>query len=258
MGLSKEQRSEIAELLTRTIRHKLSGYSPETNNMPFHTRLLGRERMAPFTFIHSVSTTLGMSVFEQVTAIIANPRFKQAVNQYKGFSNRISDQAQNVIQEIIDNLKTGKKNPNKIAETEALLAVCRSGSIKLVKQPRIDFFLETHGGVEYYFDLKTAKPNKGEIAGFKRSLLEWVALRGAENPNVDIRTLLAIPYNPYEPEPYERWTFDGMLDLPNELMVADEFWDFIGGENAYTHLLDVFEEVGAALSPEIDAKFENL
>ncbi|MEM2786489.1 MAG: TdeIII family type II restriction endonuclease [Candidatus Nitrosotenuis sp.] len=258
MGLSQTQRSQISDLLTQQIRRKLSEYSPETNNMPFHTRLLGKDRMALFSFIQSVNTTLGTSVFEQVAVIIARPHFKQAVNQYKDFNNTISTQAQRSIQAIIDDLKTMSAKPNKPAETVALLKVSQSGTIRTVKRPRIDLFLETHKGVEYYFDLKTAKPNKGEIVGFKRTLLEWVAMRGVRNQKANVHTLLAIPYNPYEPEPYERWTFQGMLDLRNELMVADEFWNFLGGQNTYDHLLKVFEEVGIALRPEIDAKFKSL
>jgi type II restriction enzyme len=67
--------------------------------------------------------------------------------------------------------------------------------------------------------------------------------------------MLAIPYNPYAPEPYQRWTARGLMDLPNELLVAEEFWDFLGGENTYNEVLDVFEQVGIALRPEIDATF---
>jgi type II restriction enzyme len=258
MGLSQAQRTEISDLLTQQIRRKLSDYSPETNNMPFHTRLLGKDRMALFSFIQSVNTTLGTSVFEQVAVIIATPHFKRAVSQYKEFNNTISSHSQRAIQEIIDNLKTSSEKPNKPAETATLLRVSQSGAIKTVKRLRIDLFLETHEGVEYYFDLKTAKPNKGEIVGFKRTLLEWVAMRAAENPKAKVHTLLAIPYNPYDPERYERWTFQGMLDLPNELKVAEEFWDFLGGDNTYVQVLRVFEEVGIALRPEIDAKFKSL
>jgi len=87
-------------------------------------------------------------------------------------------------------------------------------------------------------------------------LLEWVAAVLAENPKADIHTLIAIPYNPYEPQPYNRWTMRGMLDLDNELKVAKEFWDFIGGESAYETLLGVFERVGIELRDEIDACFE--
>ena len=47
-----------------------------------------------------------------------------------------------------------------------------------------------------------------------------------------------------------------MLDLEKELKVADEFWDFLGGDGAYQDLLDCFESAGIALRPEIDQYFD--
>lgn len=78
----------------------------------------------------------------------------------------------------------------------------------------------------------------------------------ANNPKADINTFIAIPYNPYEPEPCTRWTMRGMLDLDNELKVADEFWDFLGGKGTYKDLLDCFERVGIELREEIDNYFK--
>ena len=46
-----------------------------------------------------------------------------------------------------------------------------------------------------------------------------------------------------------------MSNLPNELKIADEFWNFIGGECAYQDLLDIFERIGIELRPEIDDYF---
>ncbi len=46
-----------------------------------------------------------------------------------------------------------------------------------------------------------------------------------------------------------------MFDLNNEIKVAEEFWDFLGGKNTYEELLQVFENVGIELRPEIDEKF---
>ena len=46
-----------------------------------------------------------------------------------------------------------------------------------------------------------------------------------------------------------------MLDLDNELKVADEFWDFLGGKGAYDDLLACFERVGIELRNEIDKYF---
>ena len=86
-------------------------------------------------------------------------------------------------------------------------------------------------------------------------MLKWVAATLAVNPAAKIETLNAIPYNPYEPVPYARWTMRGMLDLDNELKVADEFWDFLGGEGAYKDLLDCFKRIGIELRTEIDECF---
>lgn len=47
-----------------------------------------------------------------------------------------------------------------------------------------------------------------------------------------------------------------MLDLKKEVMVADEFWDFLGGKGAYQDLLDCFERAGVELRPEIDKYFK--
>jgi len=46
MPLSALQNIELEQLLKQQIRRKLANYSPETNNMPFHIRLLGKDRMA--------------------------------------------------------------------------------------------------------------------------------------------------------------------------------------------------------------------
>ncbi|MBA2735464.1 MAG: TdeIII family type II restriction endonuclease [Pyrinomonadaceae bacterium] len=46
-----------------------------------------------------------------------------------------------------------------------------------------------------------------------------------------------------------------MLDLPNELKVAEEFWDLLGGAGAYNDLLDIFERIGIELRAEIDEYF---
>jgi len=43
--------------------------------MPFHYRLLGRDRMALFSFIHSLNTTFGTSIFEPVAETLASLNF---------------------------------------------------------------------------------------------------------------------------------------------------------------------------------------
>ena len=124
-----------------------------------------------------------------------------------------------------------------------------------IKPTKVDLLVKSKSGELYFFDIKSAKPNSNEFKQFKRTSLEWVAVTLAENPSAKINTGIAIPYNPYAPEPYARWTMRGMLDLQEELKVAEEFWDFLGGEGAYQTLLDCFEQVGIEMGDEIDAYF---
>ncbi|MCS7144608.1 MAG: hypothetical protein NZ879_06265 [Archaeoglobaceae archaeon] len=50
MSLKKKTREDICNLLVEIVRAKLREYKPETNYMPFHFRLLGRDRYAIFSF----------------------------------------------------------------------------------------------------------------------------------------------------------------------------------------------------------------
>lgn len=124
-----------------------------------------------------------------------------------------------------------------------------------LKTVKVDLFVKGKDGAIYLFDLKTAKPNISNFKDFKRTLLEWAAIYLSGHPIADVHSYIAIPYNPYEPKPYERWTLKGMLDLDNELKVAEEFWDFLGGKGAYSELLNCFERAGLELRPEIDNYF---
>jgi len=254
MSLSKEQKNSVEATTRESLRKKFQNYKPESINMPFHYRLLGKDRMALYSFIQSLNTTFGTSIFEPVAETLAKTRFVKAQSQYIA-GNKISEYAQNEIQLIINELTIGKE-PDKHKEIQRIREVCQKGKMNTLQTVKVDLFLENQEGSLFLFDLKTAKPNISNFKDFKRTLLEWCAIILAKIPNVDIHSFIAIPYNPYEPKPYERWTLKGMLDLEEELKVADEFWDFLGGDGAYQDLLDCFERVGIELRPEIDRYFE--
>ena len=254
MALSKEQIKNVEEVLKVSLRNRFQNYKPEPAYMPFHTRLLGKDRLALYSFIHSLNTNFGITVFEPVGLTLAQKYFKTATAQTIA-GEYISSEAQNAIQKIINELTTAKTAPDKIREIEIIRKVCQQGTMIKVKPTRVDLMIESKESEYFLFDIKTVKPNMGGFKEFKRTLLEWIAVFLADSPKTKINTFIAIPYNPYEPEPYNRWTMRGMLDLENELKVADEFWDFLGGKNTYKDLLDCFERVGIELRDEIDAYF---
>ena len=191
MTLSAEQKNYIKEVITTCLRNKFQNYKPESSNMPFHFRLLGKDRMALYSFIHSLNTSFGTSIFEPVAVALAKNNFKIAVAQ-KPLGTEISEMSQDVIQKIMNNLTIGG-NPNKEKEIESIRKVCQKGKMSQLKTVKVDLFLENKDGEIFLFDLKTVKPNISNFKDFKRTLLEWLAIVLSTNPKAKENTLIAIP-----------------------------------------------------------------
>ncbi|WP_291596001.1 TdeIII family type II restriction endonuclease [Bacteroides sp.] len=254
MALTNIQKEQIQQVIANCLRNKFKNYVPKNNFMPFHFRLLGKDRLALYSFMQSLLTTFGSSIFEPVAVAVAKTKFLKVESQYVVGDSIYSD-CQHAVQTIINGLTISAK-PNKIKELE-ILRISLSGTINNLKPSRADLFVETTSGEQYLFDLKTAKPNIGAFQKHKQTLLEWAGITYTKDKNAQVHTLIAIPYNPYEPQPYQFWTLAGMLDLEKELKVAKDFWDFLGGDGVYEELLDCFEMAGIELRPEIDEYFAN-
>ncbi len=95
-----------------------------------------------------------------------------------------------------------------------------------------------------------------EFSALKLKLLRWTGLRLSQDKNANVFTRLAIPYDPYHPQPYQRWTLKGLYDLNRgEILIGEEFWNFVANDEIYDDLLDIFQEAGDELRDEIDRKF---
>lgn len=244
----------VEEVIKNAIRSKLNAYNPEPAVMPFHTRLLGRDRLALYSFIQSLNTTFGTSIYEPVAKEVAERHFDRVDLQVKSPTS-MAINTRNKIDEIVRKLEAGIIHPDRDEHANDLRSVLDENAKKApVKLTAIDIVLQRDHEL-YLIDIKTVKPNKGDFEKYKRTLLEWAGAFMEEQPHLDIYPTIAIPYNPYAPNPYKRWTMRGMIDIRNELKVADEFWDFLGGQGAYQDLLDCFERVGIDLRDEIDDYF---
>ncbi|MBM4141207.1 MAG: TdeIII family type II restriction endonuclease [Nitrospira sp.] len=254
MALSTKIRNGIIESLTTTIRDKLRDYKPETNHMPFHFRLLGRDRYAMFSFVHSMNTTFGMSIWEQVAVILAKGASYHAERQYK-LLGEVDEDTEKLISNIHYKLRKGEVVASKIEEAKQIKGKIKKGEPKFDPDSVVDLYVKVND-TENYFDITSVKPNMKEFVALKLKLLRWTALRLSQDKKAKVFTRLAIPYNPYHPEPYERWTLKGLYDLEKgEILVGEEFWNFVADDNIYEELLDIFQEVGEELRIEIDKKF---
>lgn len=250
MVLNKKQIEEIKDLLRIKLNDKLSKYVRETTSMPFLVKLMqDSEKVASYSFIHSLSTTLGMSVYEKTAKIVASTKYDEVKTGYD-VEGEITNEENSVISQILQEIKSKTRTANKEKEIKEVLECNNKGGRKI--KIRADLFLRK-GEDEYYIEIKTAKPNIDVFVKSKQKLLEWVALRKKE-----VNTILAIPYNPYHPEPYSRFTMQGYLDEEKELYVAEKFWELLGGEGTYEEVLEIFDEVGKEFKEKIQNKIKDV
>ena len=176
MALSKKQKDKIKQLLEKKIEDKLKRYARESSSMPFLVRLVqDSEKVAAYSFIHSMATTLGMSIYEDVSKIIAEESAQECFTKYD-IGGVISREQKSVIDEIIRKLRNGEQKVDCKKEVKLVLSVSpKNGKAK--KEGRLADFYMLRNGTEHYFEIKTVKPNIDVFTKSKEKLLEWVARR---------------------------------------------------------------------------------
>lgn len=252
MALSENQKQKIKNLLSQKLEAKLKSYGRETTSMPFLARLIqDNEKIAAYSFIHSMATTLGMSIYEEVSVILASETADESFRNY-GVGGAISKSQKSAIGSIVAKLRNGEQEADIEEEKQEVLnASAENGEFQ--KSGNIADFYMKRNGEEYYFEIKTVKPNIDVFEKSKTKLLEWVARR-----RKPVNVFLAFPYNPYHPESYSRFTESGMMDTSNDFLVGVEYWDFIGGEGTFPELLKTFDEVGKQFKEQLNQKFKEI
>lgn len=252
MALSTNQEKKILELLSNKIEDKLKSYGRETTSMPFLARLIqDNEKIAAYSFIHSLATTLGMSIYEDVSVIIASETADEAFRNY-GIGGVLSKAQKTIISTIVSQLRNGDRKANIGQEIREVLTASASNG-EFQKSGNIADFYMKKNGQEYFFEIKTVKPNIDVFEKSKTKLLEWVARK-----RMPVNVYLAFPYNPYHPETFHRFTEVGMMDPPHDFLVGAEYWDFIGGDDTFTDLLKTFDRVGKEFKNRLNEKFKQI
>lgn len=252
MALSNSQKEKIVTLLERKIEDKLRRYARETSSMPFLTRLIqDSEKVAAYSFIHSISTTLGMSIYEDVSKIIVEESAEECFTKYD-IGGVISREQKSVIDDIVRDLRNGEGKVNHAQELKLVLSASAKDG-KAQKEGRIADLYMKRNGKEYYFEIKTVKPNIDVFTKSKTKLLEWIARRRSP-----VKVFLALPYNPYHPQPYERFTEQGVLEKGEDFLIGKEYWDFLGGKNTFEELLLLFDKVGKKFKVQIMQKIQQV
>ena len=94
---------EVKKYLLKVMEKKLLNYSPETNYMPFQKAIVGERYRAIFSFVHSVSTTFGMSLWEQFAETLGKAAGMEVHRQYDiphSISNNTDVKINNLLKKI--------------------------------------------------------------------------------------------------------------------------------------------------------------
>ena len=254
--MKPEVRSELKSLLASSIQDKIRKYNPETESKPFFEAIFSKRTVNLASLIQSFYTSFGTSIYEQMAVLLARKNAGYTAERQYVLLGRIDPNTETMINDLHLEILRSKLPGSKKEQIERIRNSIKPGSPDRDPESIVDVFVKTSSGQEFYFDVTSVKPNIKEFRTLKKKLLRWVALRLSMEKSAKVNTALAIPYNPYHPEPYARWTAVNLFN-EGELLVGADFWNFIAGEEVYEELLNIFREVGKELRPMIDKAVGN-
>lgn len=236
-GLLEQHRPDIRRAMVREDR---ATYCSSTGTLkPFHEAIIPPEILRISAFERSFSTKLG-TTFEECARLIALQTYVVAKRGYSA-SGKMPAAAAAKIEEIVSRINEGQTPDFPALITEVL----QVSDDEWVERPVIaDLYLKDKASHEYFFEIKSPKPNKGQCLEVAERLLRIHAITQKDRPYVN--AYFAMAYNPYGTrlEDYRHSFSLQYLDMQNEVLLGADFWTLIGGEGTYEELLGIYREVG--------------
>ncbi len=223
----------------------LSKSSPNGRLKPFHTAIIPQEVLRIAAFERSFSTSLG-TTFEECARLIALDHHADAKRGH-AVTGEVSLAAINEIERQVAVFeraaKAGEPRPEFERMIEAVLSA-RNNSEALERTARADLYIRTRDDTEFFFEIKSPVPNKGQCLEVTQRLLRFHLLREQTRPRV--QAYFAMAYNPFGPSRSDyRWTYPrNYMPFEQAVVIGHEFWNIVGGPKAYEELLSIYREVG--------------
>lgn len=216
---------------------------------PFHESILPDGVLRISEFERSFSTKLG-STLEECARLIASSRFRIATRRYR-LSGTVSAAALSTIESVTSDIDSNGMQRSYL-EVARIVSQTYSGDMANVRRSRLfDLFLEDSQGNQFFFEMKSPKPNKDQCTRVTARLLLVHAMQ-RQAPE-KIRTYYAMSYNPYgdDRKLYSHDIALRYLDMENQVLLGNEFWEFIGGPGTYDEVKELYREVGVEKGPEM-------
>jgi hypothetical protein len=278
MALSKDKIEKISLEVIKVLYARFDNFPEDaTNNRnaPFHKAFLNafadkfQDKVSDIPFFISLSswlqglnTTLGQTFFEKVAHILCDGEKREYTSKKLG-NLPITKHQKGAVNNIITELSTANALPNLDAENQKLF-VNESAELVSAIDFSVDVFCED---AEYItaIELKSVRPNSGEMRGEKQKILEGKSALFKKFPDKKVTFFIGFPFDPTNEESetgYNKTRFLGSIINMNkffaaaEVLLASELWDFLSGElSTMEQLLQI---INAIATTEFLTKYDFL
>jgi hypothetical protein len=231
-------------------------------NAPFHKAFLnafqdkfnGKVSDVPFfislsSWLHGLNTTLGQTFFEKVAHILSDGEKREYTSKKLG-NKQIHETQKNNVNEIMTKLSNSQDIPSLPGENE-LVFINDTSILVNALDFSADVFIEDDRSVTA-IELKSVKPNSGEMRGEKQKILEGKAALYKMFPNKNIKFFMGFPFDPTSdtPSEFNKTRFLGsIINMtkffdPDETLIAKELWDYLSGEtNTMEKILEIINKI---------------
>lgn len=200
------------------------------------------------SWLHGLSTTLGQTFFEKTAHILSDGDKREYTSKKLGLL-KITESQSAEVANIISELYNNVRKPN-IKEEEQEIYALNIGKEVEATGFSADVYYETETEI-IAIELKSVKPNSGEMRGEKKKILEGKAALKRLNPDKSIMFYIGFPFDPtgsgieYDKERFS----DTVINLRksfalDEMLIAGELWDKLSGvEGTMQTLLDIINNI---------------
>lgn len=260
------KKQQIASIVIKVLLKRFETFpidASNNRNAPFHEAFLHAfqekfdDRVSDLplfislsSWLHGLNTTLWQTFFEKVAHILSQGEKREYTSKKLG-NLQIFQSQKDVINQIMTNLSTSQTSPHLRNEVTAIYEIS-SGALTNAIDFSADVFIEDANSI-LAIELKSVKPNSGEMKGEKQKILEGKTALQRAFPNKQIDFYIGFPFDPTSPTPcdFDKTRFlNSIINMtkffdPAETLIASELWDKLSGEE---HTMEIILEIINAIS----------
>lgn len=269
MALSNQIKEKISIEVIKTLVTRFESFPEDASNnrnAPFHEEFLrafsdklqDKVSDTPFfislsSWLHGLNTTLGQTFFENVAHHLCNGEKREYTSKKLGNLQITETQKQN-ISSIVTDLSNTTQTPDLNRENGLLFQNYTTPLVSALDFSA-DVFIEDIDSI-IAIELKSVKPNSGEMRGEKQKILEGKTALYRHFHGKQIHFYIGFPFDPtVNPRvesvtSYDKTRFlDSIINMtkyfaPNETLIASELWDFLSGQvNTMEEILQIINSI---------------